>query len=140
MKKFLHVFQKDIKQLTPICVTHHNHNLHHKYFDLNWKEAIRSGPFSETQSAALIAAIETVSNEQLQWLRGYFAGESVTQKMGVQNDARIDNGEATSLTILYGTQTGNSQKLADFFAKKCKARNINAVVQNMSTFKAKDFK
>lgn len=107
---------------------------------MNWKEAIRSGPFSETQSAALIAAIETVSNEQLQWLRGYFAGESVTQKMGVQNDARIDNGEATSLTILYGTQTGNSQKLADFFAKKCKARNINAVVQNMSTFKAKDFK
>jgi sulfite reductase (NADPH) flavoprotein alpha-component len=107
---------------------------------LNWKEAIRSGPFSETQSAAFIAALESMSNEQLQWLRGYFAGESITQKIGRNDIDSPDNGKATPLTILYGTQTGNSQKLADFLAKKCKERNIATVVQNMSVFKAKDFK
>ena len=107
---------------------------------MNWKEAIRSGPFSEEQSAAFITTIESMDSQQLQWLRGFLAGEAVTLKMGSASKTPVVNGKATGLTILFGTQTGNSQRLADLLAKKCNEKNIEVTVHNMSSYKPKDFK
>lgn len=107
---------------------------------MNWKDAIRSGPFTNPQATAWISAIEGMSPEQLQWIRGFFAGESVIQKIGSSEKTLSHNDKTTVLTILYGSQTGNSQRLAELLAKKCRNNQVDAVVYNMSNFKVKDFK
>lgn len=81
-----------------------------------------------------------MSTEQLQWIRGFFAGEGVTQKIGSGEKTATPNDHATVITILYGSQTGNCQRLAELLAKKCKNSQVDAVVYNMSNFKVKDFK
>lgn len=112
---------------------------------MDWKESIKAGPFSKQQSEEFIQWLSSLNHDQLQWLRGYFAGIGVngaflkSQQGNVQLESAV-NSLPASLFILYGTQTGNAEKLARAFEKKGKALGIEVTVKNMALFKVREFK
>jgi len=112
---------------------------------VNWENAIKGGPFSAQHAAELIACLSKCDHGQLQWLRGYFAGigindQTVKPVQGNMHTGNTSNTMPASLFILYGTQTGNSEKLANALLKKSKSAGIDATVKNMALFKPRDFK
>lgn len=68
---------------------------------------------------------------QRQWLSGYLAGVSGLD--GASGAAPAPGGEP--LTVLYGTESGNSEVLAEVTAKEAKKRGYKARVRNMAETK-----
>lgn len=115
---------------------------------MNWKEGLTGGPFSESQVDQFNQFVSGLNPGQVQWLSGYFAGVGIRAQLeqtstDVKYVPQSDNGGSASpasLLILYGTQTGNSEKLAKVMEEKCSALHIKATVRNMAVFRAKDLK
>ncbi|TLD70997.1 assimilatory sulfite reductase (NADPH) flavoprotein subunit [Phragmitibacter flavus] len=86
-------------------------------------------PFSPEQRLTLEQLLASFSPAQRFWLAGYLsAGEA----SGMQVATPAAAGAATKLTIIYGTESGNSEKLADLSAKEAKKRGFQAAVKNVS--------
>ncbi len=68
------------------------------------------------------------SDTQRAWLSGFFAG---MHSHMLQSASSIDASNARSLYILYGTQTGNSESLANDAANSAKAHGLLPVVKSM---------
>ncbi|MES1160567.1 MAG: flavodoxin domain-containing protein, partial [Bacteroidota bacterium] len=88
------------------------------------------------------------TKEELIWLSGYLAGV-VAHSAGQtvlpgQVQALLSEPEATArpavskITIAYGTETGNSKKLATDFAAKAKKKGINAKVVGLEQYRLTD--
>lgn len=90
-------------------------------------------PFEAKQRAALWPLIEALDAGQRAWLSGYLAaaqaGAASSAPGGV---ARGD------LTVLYGTESGNSESLADRAVKGARARGFRAQMKNMADVAAAD--
>lgn len=72
-----------------------------------------SGPLSSGQADAIRAAVSDLSAEQLTWLSGYFAGLAASGNPAAADlGAAADAGPQASVTILYGSQTGNAAGVA----------------------------
>lgn len=83
-------------------------------------------PFSPDQRKVLDGIIAGFSPAQRFWLGGFLsAGESATS-------AAASPANATPLTVVYGSESGNSEKLADLTAKEAKKRGFKTSVKNMS--------
>ena len=68
------------------------------------------------------------SESQRAWLSGFFAG---MHSHMLQSASSIDSSNARSLHILYGSQTGNSESLANDVANSAKAHGLLPVVKSM---------
>src|ERR1043165_6570927 len=81
--------------------------------------------------------ISTASKEELVWLNGYLNGivSTHTQTNGV---AVAATPSVNKITIVYGTETGNSKALATQFAAKAKKNGINAKVFGADQYKLTD--
>lgn len=81
--------------------------------------------------------ISTASKEELVWLNGYLNGivSTHTQTNGV---AVAATPSVNKITIVYGTETGNSKALATQFAGKAKKNGINAKVFGADQYKLTD--
>src|SRR3954470_22807104 len=78
----------------------------------------------------------TFSREELFWLNGYIAGKFSTE---AQTETVAPAKPAVNkITITYGTETGNSKKLASEFASKAKKKGINAKVVSMDQYRLND--
>src|SRR5882757_2239964 len=88
------------------------------------------------------------SKEELIWLSGYLAGV-VAQSAGQAilpglTQSSTQEAEAPArpavgkITIAYGTETGNSKKLATDFAAKAKKKGINAKVVGLEQYRLTD--
>jgi sulfite reductase (NADPH) flavoprotein alpha-component len=84
-------------------------------------------PFSPDQRRALDSLIHGLDPVQRGWLSGYLAasGSAIT----TAPTAAVSLGK---LTVLYGTESGNSEVLADRAVKAAKKRGFQAVMKNMS--------
>ncbi|CAN5915490.1 assimilatory sulfite reductase (NADPH) flavoprotein subunit [soil metagenome] len=83
-------------------------------------------PFSPDQRKTLKAVFAGFSPAQRFWLGGFLsAGESTIS-------AATTPANAIPLTVLYGSESGNSEKLADLSAKEAKKRGFKASVKNMA--------
>ena len=83
------------------------------------------------------------SKEELIWLNGYLAGIlSQSQIPGTDSFANLSSSiEKTvqgKMTIAYGTETGNSKKLAIDFASKAKKNGINAKLVSLEQYRLND--
>lgn len=85
-----------------------------------------SSPFSSDQRKALDSLLAGFDALQRGWLSGFLASGAV----GVV-PARAA-AVAGKLTVLYGTESGNSEELADRTVKAAKKRGFKAVMKNMS--------
>ena len=84
--------------------------------------------------------ISQFSKEELIWINGYLSG---IVGSGLSTAAAPVNGASAKpsvnkLTIVYGTETGNSKKLAADFAAKAKKSGINAKVVSLDQYRLND--
>jgi len=97
-----------------------------------------------TQIQELIAGS---SREELVWLSGYLAGVVAGQGHAVPASQAVPASSAApaaptptvnKITIAYGTETGNSKKLASDFAAKAKKKGINAKLIGLEQYRLGD--
>ena len=98
---------------------------------------------SEQQLQQVSSAVSGLSPSQLAWLGGYFTGLSQTalsNGLVLQNTQAANNAAALSATVLYGTQTGNSKKVASQLHAALQAKGVNASVFNMKDYRPQNLK
>jgi sulfite reductase (NADPH) flavoprotein alpha-component len=89
----------------------------------------------EQKLNTLLELINTSTNDELIWINGYLNGVLSKQKPEV----KVAPKNATQkITIVYGTETGNSKRLATDFAAKAKKSGINAKIQGLDQYRLTD--
>ena len=79
--------------------------------------------------------IASSTKEELIWLNGYLAGllaQGPGELTTAGQPALAPKANVGKVTIVYGTETGNSKKVATDFALKAKKNSINAKVVSLS--------
>ncbi len=106
-----------------------------------------NSPFSQEQAELLNKLLPTLTESQKIWLCGYLAANqaatsSVIADKQVPQPTVETNVEPISkeVTILFGSQTGNSQSLAESAGKTLKDRGFEVTVSSMSDFKPNNLK
>jgi len=84
--------------------------------------------------------ISTSTREELIWLNGYLAGIVAQTTEQREQEAEIIPSKpvVSKITIAYGTETGNSKKLAADFAAKAKKNGINAKLVSLDQYRLND--
>lgn len=90
-------------------------------------------PFSPDQRRAVDLALAGLDASQRFWLAGFLsaAGAAIPAPAAVP-------AASAKLTVLYGTESGNSEKLADLSAKEAKKRGFQTAVKNMADISPAD--
>ncbi len=110
---------------------------------------VMNSPFTEKQAELLNRVLPSLSDSQQLWLSGYLSGyhnRASASAVGLQNPSATalqESGtvQATKeLTILFGSQTGNSQGLAEEISEKLKNMEYQVTLTPMNEFKVKDLK
>jgi len=89
-------------------------------------------PFTTDQRKTLDFLIASLDPVQRGWLSGYLAAGAVPIAAVAAPVA------AGKLTVLYGTESGNSESLADRSVKEAKKRGFQAVMKNMADISTAD--
>jgi sulfite reductase (NADPH) flavoprotein alpha-component len=86
-------------------------------------------PLGEEKSALLQRLLEGLEASSLTWLSGYFAGLAARQLPGAlpaaPPAAAVQAAPQGTLTIVYGTQTGNSRQLAERLKQRAEAAGLS---------------
>ena len=111
--------------------------------------SVINSPFDENQATQLNQIIQNLTIEQQVWLSGYLTAnlQSVTTKQETPSEVAqfVLNKESTSnserhITVLYGSETGNAQGLAEKLADRLVELNFNVKLSAMGDYKTKDLK
>src|SRR5215216_5193211 len=89
----------------------------------------------------LLDLINNSTREELIWMNGYLNGIVQTEAQApavAKVDAVPAAPSVNKITIVYGTETGNSKRLATDFAAKAKKNGINAKVVGMDQYRMND--
>lgn len=94
---------------------------------------ILSNPLSDKQRNALNELLKQITTEQLYWLHGFFEGRlsGLSGNLAASPASFSAPETIANLTVLYGSETGHSQELAEKLAAKATNRNIAAKVVSM---------
>jgi len=83
--------------------------------------------------------IASSTREELIWLNGYLAGiVSQSEEEADQASAISGKSSVNKITIAYGTETGNSKKIAGDFAARAKKNGINAKLVSLDQYRLND--
>ena len=89
----------------------------------------------EQKLNTLLELINTSTNDELIWINGYLNGVLSKQKPEVKVAPK---NAAQKITIVYGTETGNSKRLATDFAAKAKKLGLHAKIQGLDQYRLTD--
>ncbi|WP_042399967.1 assimilatory sulfite reductase (NADPH) flavoprotein subunit [Geomicrobium sp. JCM 19037] len=107
-----------------------------------------NSPFTDEQVEWLNQLLPGLTVEQKLWLSGYLSGtggNSEVARAGVTDEPhalapeRQDTPVQTA-TVLYGSQTGNSQSVAETLARALTNNGMEITIQSMSDYKPKELK
>jgi sulfite reductase (NADPH) flavoprotein alpha-component len=108
-------------------------------FYLNFQ--VINSPLNQEQSELLNRILPTLTESQKIWLSGYLftSQNSIIQATSEQKEKK---GESTlkEVSILYGSQTGNAQRLALKAGKTLEANGYRVTVSSMNEFKPNSLK
>ena len=90
----------------------------------------------ENKLKILLNLLGDLTNEELIWVNGYLNG--IVSKQTLNNEQPVAKSGVNKITIAYGTETGNSKKLATEFAAKAKKQGIHAKVQSLDQYRLND--
>jgi sulfite reductase (NADPH) flavoprotein alpha-component len=106
-----------------------------------------NSPFNQEQVELLNRILPTLTESQKFWLSGYLAASQSPSVPGIPEAPTAElpvgsTGQTISkeVTILYGSQTGNAQGLADQAGKILGERGFQVTVSSMSDFKPNNLK
>jgi sulfite reductase (NADPH) flavoprotein alpha-component len=109
---------------------------------MNWEEGIKKGPFSELQTSKLVELLSGFAIGQIQWLSGYLAGVESSFSQSAVSELKgpliVEPRIQKPVYILYGTHTGNSERLAKLTGKRLSEKGIPSKVIDMGSFKLKE--
>ena len=88
---------------------------------------------AEPKLKLFLDLINSSTKEELIWFNGYLTGI-----IGKNAEAVSTKTAANKITILYGTETGNSKKLATDFAAKAKKNGIQVKVTGLDQYRLTD--
>ncbi|MEO0486827.1 MAG: assimilatory sulfite reductase (NADPH) flavoprotein subunit [Pseudomonadota bacterium] len=91
-------------------------------------------PLSPEQNAQMAALLPSLSPVQQAWISGYLAASAMGAQATLPPVAATPSAAAT-LTVLYGSQTGNAKHVAQDLAAQAQARGLEAKVVNMADYK-----
>jgi sulfite reductase (NADPH) flavoprotein alpha-component len=80
--------------------------------------------------------INTSTNDELIWINGYLNG--ILSKKIIPEIKPAAKNAVTKITIVYGTETGNSKRLATDFAAKAKKFGVNAKIHGLDQYRVND--
>ena len=98
---------------------------------------------NEQQWNAITQAIAGLNREQLTWVSGYAAGMAAAQGGSVapmMQGTPAVAGDAPTLTILYGSQTGNAKGVAAQCQAKAEEAGFNSKLVSMADYKPRNLK
>jgi sulfite reductase (NADPH) flavoprotein alpha-component len=114
---------------------------------------VTNSPFNQEQAELLNRLLPTLTEAQHIWLSGYLAGQQrtalpVTSGAVVQAvpgaetvlSPNIHQASSREVTVLFGSQTGNSQGLAKELSRRLKERDFEVTLSSMSDFKPNGLK
>lgn len=99
-------------------------------------------PLDAGQTAAVDAALSGLTPTQLQWVSGYAAGLAAAAAPGVAPVATpADSSQSGSaLTILYGSQTGNGERIARELAAAAETAGFSARLASLADYRPNQLK
>ncbi|HEY9042707.1 MAG TPA: assimilatory sulfite reductase (NADPH) flavoprotein subunit [Rheinheimera sp.] len=98
----------------------------------------QASPLSEQQVSQLQGLISQLNPIQQAWVSGYLAASAQLAAQGSAVPAQA--AAAASLTILFGSQTGNARHIAEALAKQAQGKGITAKVVDMAEYKTSQLK
>ncbi|WP_010649759.1 assimilatory sulfite reductase (NADPH) flavoprotein subunit [Oceanobacillus massiliensis] len=110
---------------------------------------VTNSPFNEEQAEHLNRLLPSLTDTQRMWLSGYLAVPQNAEGLGaaVKNNEEpqgsiqeINQANLRDVTILYGSETGNGQAIAEDLGQKIEERNLKVTVSSLDDFKPKDLK
>ncbi|MGN8160407.1 assimilatory sulfite reductase (NADPH) flavoprotein subunit [Salinisphaera sp. SWV1] len=102
-----------------------------------------SSPLNAQQAAQLTSLIQSLSPAQATWISGYLAGLNATATVGEVAQPQPGAPAAASaepLTVLYGSQTGNAEDIAEQLVARAEAAGLSAQAIDMLDYKPRDLK
>lgn len=101
-----------------------------------------SPALGDMQLSQLTQAISGLNKDQLVWASGYLAGLAASHQVGLtaESSAITSDAPQASVTILFGSQTGNAKHEAIAFGEKLVSQGLQANVVNMSDYKPRKIK
>lgn len=113
--------------------------------------SVSNSPFDQEQAAQLNQIFQTLTAEQQIWLTGYLTAQqgSVTQtaeapqqvaEYVLNNESESQTNNDRHITVVYGSETGNAQSLAEIFADRLVEHNYTVKLTAMDEIKQKEFK
>ncbi|MGB0373277.1 MAG: assimilatory sulfite reductase (NADPH) flavoprotein subunit [Opitutales bacterium] len=90
-------------------------------------------PFSPEQKQQISSLIGPLSAEQRVWLSAFLAGTAASGSSAAPV-------AKPNVTVLYGTESGNAESLADQAAKRLKGAGYKSKVKNMADYAVADLK
>lgn len=100
-------------------------------------------PLNEAQLKSLKNLTTNLTKEQAIWLNGYIQGFTASTFASADSEtspATIERRVATPLTILYGTHTGRSEKIASEIHTEATAKNFESTLLAMNQYKPRNLK
>ncbi len=91
---------------------------------------------AEHKLKALSELTNGLSKEELIWVNGYFSG--LVAENSLQVPDALSSKVNKKLTIAYGTETGNSKKLAVEFAARAKKNGVQAKLVSLDQYRFND--
>ena len=122
--------------------------------------SVTNSPFTEGQTSQINELLQTLTPNQKAWLSGYLMANQQTittsdsvaknetspQTLNDNTEAMLQQNapsvtpEKRSITVLYGSETGNTQGLAEIFEQRLSDIGNNVTLKSMDAFKPKDLK
>lgn len=97
-------------------------------------------PLSDEQQRQLNQVLTTLNTQQLAWVSGYLYGLSQAGVQPVASAGAEAAAPGGSLTILYGSQTGNAKGVASAIKAQAEARGLPVTLTSMADYKPKQLK
>lgn len=106
---------------------------------------VMNSPFKHEQAELLNNLLPSLTETQKIWLSGYLTASLSVSNMGTAETPVMEaqsSGKTISkeVTILYGSQTGNAQGLAENAARKLEGNGFQVTISSMSDFKVNNLK
>lgn len=105
-----------------------------------------TSPLDAQQAQQLTALIESLTPMQVTWISGYLSGINASTAIGEvvapepTAAPAAQSAASEPLTILYGSQTGNAEDIAEQLAERAEAAGLSVTAHDMLDYKPKDLK
>lgn len=106
-----------------------------------------NSPFTESQAQTINELFSTLTHDQKLWLSGYISAsltnttsETPTTSISHNQTDETTPSEKRHITLLYGSETGNAQGLAELFHTRLTDLDFEVTFKAMDEFKPKQLK